>query len=379
MFSVIAPIYNRKQNTRYMLESLKWQVNAPEFEVIIVDDGSTDGLRDWLWETYKDNYDSGYMYLRRMDENLPDIRLKYFSGGPNKGFRGGRARNIGAFNADPRSTRFVFVDSDVVLNEKALSYYVEADKAHPNAIIVGMYHWLQPIDWSIEKVEELIKYEPTGPIEQLVTDLHVTQTPNVINDSPFGYDIRKNDFSDDISKLIDNGNGLGAFSGNIAYPKDFFLELGGFNEVMVGHGGEDAWLGLFADQHSAKWLRYGKIFGWHLWHPRDQARNSKEVQRNIAFIDAYFGIGMYKNARKSTDSRDWTSPEHYHKFLGCVLMKTDDNPTVFSVRLEDNKRLGISSMGWLNRLGFETTDIKVVTNEQLSQHQLMGATPPDNG
>ena len=48
MISIIIPTYNRKNELEDLLPSLRQQVCSIAFEVIVVDDGSTDGTREWL-------------------------------------------------------------------------------------------------------------------------------------------------------------------------------------------------------------------------------------------------------------------------------------------------------------------------------------------
>jgi glycosyltransferase involved in cell wall biosynthesis len=47
-FSVVIPTHNRLEVLVEVLQSLEFQHEAPAFEVVVVDDGSTDGTADWL-------------------------------------------------------------------------------------------------------------------------------------------------------------------------------------------------------------------------------------------------------------------------------------------------------------------------------------------
>ena len=54
--SVIIPTYNRKNELQSLLHSLSSQTfPADHCEIIVVDDGSTDGTREWLLE-HKDQF-----------------------------------------------------------------------------------------------------------------------------------------------------------------------------------------------------------------------------------------------------------------------------------------------------------------------------------
>ncbi len=49
-FSVVIPTYNRLDVLPEVLEALEQQEDAPDFEIVVVDDGSTDGTTEWLRE-----------------------------------------------------------------------------------------------------------------------------------------------------------------------------------------------------------------------------------------------------------------------------------------------------------------------------------------
>lgn len=361
MLSVVIPVYNRLENLKICLEALARQKDAPEFEVIVVDDGSTDRVKEYI-------IDKNYAW-----SNPAWSWLGYLSGGPNKGFRGGRARNIGAFNAN--GSRLVFIDSDVALNEYGLVHYANAAVASPDAVIVGRYFYLPKIDFGDNKslLWETTSYEELSARLKSAGKPVTLEAGDIID---YGKDLGgrpEEDFTDDPSQTK-KSDGLGALSGNISYPMDLFLALGGFDEHIIGHGGEDADLGLTARSHSADWLFYRPIVGYHIWHTRDQARNHREVQANIAYIDAKHGIGTYANAEKTSESRDFSDPIHYHKHQGGIAIKMQFDPTVFAARPDLLTAIGITDPRWFARLGFSSDDILIVDKTSLDRYKLAGTT-----
>src|SRR3954468_19138217 len=46
--SVVIPTHNRLEVLAEVLQALEFQQGPPNFEVVVVDDGSTDGSGDWL-------------------------------------------------------------------------------------------------------------------------------------------------------------------------------------------------------------------------------------------------------------------------------------------------------------------------------------------
>jgi len=87
LFSVIIPTYNRRYFLKIAIESVLGQ-SFQDFELIVIDDGSTDGTKD-LIKSYK------------------DIRLKFIS---QKNHGVSHARNRGIENSNGRFT--AFLDSD---------------------------------------------------------------------------------------------------------------------------------------------------------------------------------------------------------------------------------------------------------------------------
>ena len=358
LLSVVIPTLNRLDNLKLCLAAL-WMQTFQDFEVVVIDDGSTDGTVEWL------------KAITKKGKAKPDYVPKktwWLKAGPNKGFNGGRVRNIGSFNAN--GERLVFIDSDVLLREDALEHYSIAHHHHPDAAICGLYHSLPPMKVALDDVIErfsAIEKEELPEIDQSYNGpwwFTEKQYPR--------HDPREDDFWDDPARA-EKGKGLGSFCGNVSYPYARFWEIGGFDERLPGYGGEDADIGLTWDEHGFDWVQYRKIVGYHVHHPRNQEKNHKEVQINIAYIDKKHGVGRYKNAEKWTDSQSWTDWHHYTKDLGTALVKARDEMTVYAVR--DTHRIGLTSPEWVEALGFKSEDIVEIPNYAYEGIIVEGTTP----
>ena len=91
MFSIVIPTYDRKPILEKCLTALETQDYSGQYEVVVVDDGSTDGTVDWLRETI-----------------FPHIRLICQDHkGPSA------ARNLGVEHA--KGDIIIFIDSDLVV------------------------------------------------------------------------------------------------------------------------------------------------------------------------------------------------------------------------------------------------------------------------
>jgi glycosyltransferase involved in cell wall biosynthesis len=110
-FSVIIPTYNRLELLKATLASV-WQQAFTDFEVIVVDDGSTDGTAD---------------YLKAMDGRLRTARQE--NCGP------GAARNLGAATA--HGEYVAFLDSDDLWFPWTLETYDAMVERYERPALVG--------------------------------------------------------------------------------------------------------------------------------------------------------------------------------------------------------------------------------------------------
>lgn len=107
MISVIIPLYNKKATIRRTIDSILGQTHK-DFEIIIVDDGSTDG--------------SLSVIPRLMRDPAAKDKIKLFSESGHHG--AGWARNYGAHFA--KGEYFFFCDADIILRPDALMKFKKA-------------------------------------------------------------------------------------------------------------------------------------------------------------------------------------------------------------------------------------------------------------
>lgn len=113
-FSIVIPTYNRSEQVTAALASVLAQTSG-DFEVIVVDDGSTDDTRERIAELC-----------------ASDLRVKYVvkeNGGRSS------ARNRGIDEA--RGKWLVFLDSDDLLEPSALDTFIELMREFPDADLIA--------------------------------------------------------------------------------------------------------------------------------------------------------------------------------------------------------------------------------------------------
>ena len=206
LISVVIPTYNRLPILRKCLNALENQFfidDVHDYEIVIVDDGSTDGTSDWL---------------RNNIQIFPHLRLLEQShGGPAIG------RNFGVENS--KGDLIIFIDSDLVVNKFFLSNHVDS-------LILA---------WKKLGNKKCFTYG------------------SVINTSNF------NNPTSEPFKLQDLSWAYFA-TGNVAIDKKVLEISGLFDTSFQLYGWEDLELGERLRNMGVKLIKCPKAIGYH-WHP----------------------------------------------------------------------------------------------------------------
>lgn len=223
-FSVVIPTYNRLPILQKCLNALENQELLAnlisDYEVIVVDDGSTDKTLDWIAQHTQD---------------LPHVRtLSQNHAGP------AAARNLGVNEA--KGDWIIFIDSDLVVTPNFL-------QAHCDALMTG--------------IQQLKSH-------QIFTYGAVINTCNF--DDPTSEPYKITDFS-----------AAYFATGNVAIAQKWLKEAGMFDTSFQQYGWEDLELGVRLKKLGLKLIKCPKALGYH-WHPAfslDQIPNliEKEIQR----------------------------------------------------------------------------------------------------
>jgi glycosyltransferase involved in cell wall biosynthesis len=122
--SVIVPTYNRERYVRSALRSLLRQRHEVDLDIVVVDDGSTDGTTEIVQSLMRD---------------APEIRL--FTQ-PNQGVSA--ARNLGLRQMLPATDFISFLDSDDISPEGRFKWDLKAFVDDPTLEL--SYSWMQMVD-----------------------------------------------------------------------------------------------------------------------------------------------------------------------------------------------------------------------------------------
>ncbi len=115
LVAIVTPVYNNKEDTKEFLESLK-QVTYPNFKIIIVDDGSTDGTGKMLREEYP------YVVVVEGDGE----------------WWAGRCYNAGSEKGIEIGAKYVlWIDNDIIVDPEFISALVETAEKNPKSLVTS--------------------------------------------------------------------------------------------------------------------------------------------------------------------------------------------------------------------------------------------------
>lgn len=214
-FSVVIPTYNRQPILEKCLRAMENQVlrsDGPSgntvkgYEIVLVDDGSTDGTVEWIRASQQDG-SAEFEHVKLYEQDHQGAAI---------------ARNFGVQQA--KGDTIIFIDSDLVVLDGFLQYHADA----------------------------LSKAYEQGN-ERVFTYGRVVNTCNF--ESPTSEPFKVTDYSR-------------AFfaTGNVAIAKRWLLEAGLFDPQFTQYGWEDLELGVRLKNNGLSLIKCPEAVGYH-WHP----------------------------------------------------------------------------------------------------------------
>jgi len=257
-FSVVIAVYNRRESlylTLCALDKTLLHYQQP-VEIVVVDDGSTDNPLEVMFE-FQDKFALQYRWQ------------------PHNGFQEALAINRGC--AIARGHNFLITDADILLTPESLAHLANIIRANPGIIVAGRYDWMLPM--------KIRPYDIYYNWDKIVDG---TLPPAQFGGNPKGFiGVDPRHISD--PHLFD-GDRLHTqfaailFAGVLMFPRAQYTALGGFDEQMVGHGGQDCELSIRAQQADYHVIFSGLVHGFHMYHDRDQVANQTACNRNVQYI-----------------------------------------------------------------------------------------------
>lgn len=226
--SIVIPTRNRAEKLKTCLQKLREQ-DYKDFEVVVVDDGSSDNTREVV-------------------KNFAGLEIKYIY---QEHIQQGAARNKGIKNAGGKY--IAFIGDDIFPETCWLSEHIKLHERNKRIAVLGLTLW--PRDW---KINDFMKYlAPNGP--------------------QFNYGIIKD---------INNCGWDFFLTSNISLEKTWF-EHDLFDENFRGWGYEDLELGYRLEKKGLRIVFNDKAIAYH-HHYYDNPETFLKKQKNAAISALYF-------------------------------------------------------------------------------------------
>lgn len=257
--SVIIPTYNRADLIRRTLQSLTAQTLSPDqFEVLVVDDGSTDNTR-MLAKSFSNTLNIKYFYQK------------------HRGYRVARARNIGIRNA--LSPICIFIDSGVMAHSQCLEAHVVSHAASPTPLaLCGYVYGFNEDNEDAERIRQLIGNDTAdAAIHKLAESGHHG-------------DLREEFYT----KYHDNFSDLPApwlvfWTCNASAPTGLLRSISMFDENFQSWGAEDIDVGYRLFRAGARVALNRRALSLHYPHPKSYVDNMRDASGNYQYFSRKYG------------------------------------------------------------------------------------------
>jgi glycosyltransferase involved in cell wall biosynthesis len=289
--TVVIPTYNCKALLARTLDSIRRQtLDGRLFEVIVVDDGSTDGTAEMV-SAYQKNADLSIQYFYQED----------------KGFRVATARNAGIKRA--RFDVIFFIDAGIIVSSDLLSTHLQMHRDKSPLVVIGTSYGVHDYE---TRSERLINSIADDDVDRALS--HLGRHEEVF-DSRTCY-LQSIDY--DLSRM--SAPWLIFWGGHVSVTTALLHQAGGFDEWFTQWGGEDNELGLRLFLMGCEFLALREVKSIHLPHPRDAGAKKRSAMHNVRYIHEKHGLpetGLLVHHNWQCIVSSESEPEHCAQF-GCI-------------------------------------------------------------
>ncbi|WP_195576570.1 glycosyltransferase family 2 protein [Paenibacillus sp. 1001270B_150601_E10] len=246
--SIIIPVYNKMEQLERSLYFVANQIvdTGIALEVVVIDDGSTEPVKDIIDSYSNQIHNLKYIYLERDKHSCRS-----------------RTRNVGIRESSGRI--LVFLDCGIVIPDFFIERVVSRIGDSENMVL---YHYVMgaftdPIKEDLSIIEHVEPWNLAAICEQL-------------RYHPEWEDMRTSHF-----ELVDHDlNRMDApwsmgWGGAVSASREIVLQAGGFDETLKGWGAEDTDFAYQLHKHGASMYATDDICTLHLPHPSDDNIDQK--------------------------------------------------------------------------------------------------------
>lgn len=274
LLSIIIPTHNKASRLRLCLQALMaaaQQSSAP-CEIVIIDDNSHDDTAAILTAA-RDAFAVPF-HVARLDTQQ------------------GRAaaRNTGVRAAT--GERLLFLDDDMLIGSDLLARHYTAQNGQASPVIgratILNLPWLRALADPTKRCHNL----PAGLASRLIPDNPETSLLDSV--APYA---RRSRFEADLHRLLATrhdaaqGRWLAATGGNLSVSRQFFEQIGGFDERMgLRWGAEDLEFGFRAERAGAIVVHLCDVVAYHMDH--QIANRQADHQVALRYFGAKHGLDL---------------------------------------------------------------------------------------
>lgn len=246
--SVILSSFNNLESLKLSLFSLECTkyISNYNFEIIIADDGSTDGTLEFLER-------EGIKFCTHKDD----------------GYRLAKTWNDGAKISDSNSYRLIFGNSDIVWHPMFVD--IHCREKYSKSLLAGLYPSIK---------EDFVPYITKEMIESLGMESLASYNAsfnffkNTLPDRREDFiACRRKPYLKHQQKIPPRY----MYGGNWSTPRDVFEKLGGLDENFKGWGGEDFDYARRAQNEGVDVFIDFNALGYHLDHPTTNKDETKHI------------------------------------------------------------------------------------------------------
>ena len=325
--SLVIPTYNKKEFLELTLVSLINQTYPHEnFEVIIIDDGSTDGTHQLF--SASTHFPFQLVYVKKENSGRA------------------AARNTGIVKAQGET--IIFIDDDQIVPPHFIESHLRLHQENQNLVVGGYRSQVFSFSPSAPEHQAILSYLQESFQNQekpfdiklgspLLTAEDICSDFNRVTRFSYGMDTN----FERISRI--HGEELKAFfipwiffvTSNVSVGKNHLLEVGLFDENFTGWGGEDYELGYRLYKHGLEYRLCREAISYHQHHTRNFAQSRESELRNYQyFCKKHPDIAIFLYWRKTYDG---LSIKDYNNIVGEIYQRAETAPD--SPLLADYKAL----------------------------------------
>ncbi|MCX5422574.1 glycosyltransferase family 2 protein [Streptomyces sp. NBC_00078] len=247
--SLVVPTYNSRELLAPCLISLNHQRLDPsdEFEVVLVDDGSTDGTADMV-NALPLKYPVRFLHLPRTEESCRSA-----------------ARNAGIRVAE--GELIVFADGDQIIDPLFLREHIRCHRDRPGLVAVGFRDYLAPGPVDLERLQSSFDPESFPPFALPDERAEVTDL-----------------LSENLANLATCWHFL--YGCNVSVRKEDLLAVGAFDVNIKKWSFEDVELGYRLHRYGLTFVHTPFARVHHQHHAESQRERHADWQENFAYFTA---------------------------------------------------------------------------------------------